>query len=182
MIHWLFLCLYIAGFFLIGDTISGILRLEFNSWVERLGLAFVIGTGILALLFFYFSLFHVFTGRLFLLIVYAVFALLYSIFHPPFFLYSAKHKKHLVIIGVIIFLFFIFFAMAAVMVPINAGDALSIWGMKAKMLFYNGVYCIRNQKLIIPHLSYPLLVPILESEFYHLINNIDDRVIKLIHS
>lgn len=67
--------------------------------------------------------------------------------------------------------------------PLLAFDARAIWGMKAKILFYErGIY---GEDFLDPerlhfHQRYPLLLPLAQCFIYHFIGGVDDRYVKVI--
>lgn len=70
----------------------------------------------------------------------------------------------------------------ALQLPLE-GDAKQIWGYKAKILYYEGLYSpdFHDASQIHQHPNYPLLIPILEAWTYSFAGQIDDRSIKVLH-
>jgi hypothetical protein len=96
--------------------------------------------------------------------------------------FNKKDLLSLFSVTVILVMFLIVIGDSMLM-PVYSGDAYAIWGLKAKVLFYEGFKSnyFHNPNLGYSHLDYPLLVPMLISGVYSILGTADDSYGKIIY-
>ena len=164
--------------------------------LEWLGLAFGLGTGLVAMGMFYLAYWgiHLNTRNvvgLALALGFLLTLLSYALGRGPATSYlktevrqSSKALRPFdVWLGLIICLPGIMLLLNTVSKPLQAFDARAIWGMKAQILFHQeGIYGedFFDRERLHAHQRYPLLIPLAECFVYHLIGRADDRYARVL--
>jgi len=168
--------------------ISLIFRKSERSLSEILLLSFSIGTGLMALISF--NLLMVFPKQYpafifiggFLVFCILVFLLVKGLgIIPSFQLFKAEPLS--LFSTVTILVMFLIVCAHSLFMPLYEWDAFAIWGLKAKVLFHEGLGSgyFSNPNLAYSHLDYPLLVPFLMSlGVYTSLSHGDEITCKLI--
>lgn len=179
---------------IIGETVNSIVfknRFK-DSFSLRFSLAYGLGTGVLGLLLFYLSYLgsQLNVANLFFLTspFIAIFIFKFVRNFKPFpssSLIKRLFKKNsiidyflisLIIISLILIMFKTLF------LPMHFSDDRTQWGLKAKILYHDKT--IYSEDFFDPlriklHISYPFLVPLLESSFYSFMGEMNDRLAKM---
>ena len=160
---------------------------------ERLALGFAVGTGLLTwemLVFHTFGFSFSVIGLLAPLLGFSLAAFLFARRHWPkgrsesslaFASVSFRRLEWLLIAAIVIETSAVFFH--AWLLPMEAYDAVSNWGLKAKAIFLAGRIpesFLRNPNYEVFHPDYPLLVPLLESYIYRCIGDLREVSAKMV--
>ena len=193
MVELLLLFAWLAFVLLIGfSAISLACKNIFYSPLELAALSYGIGLGLvtveMAALSFFSIKFNIFSLTIFWT-PFITAALLVS-FKKNIFSFSqdtAANGKPLslwekfFISGITVEVFYAFFR--ALIRPIEAYDAIAIYGIKSKIFFLaksipQGFFT--NFKDFVPHIEYPLLIPLAETSFYTFLNSLNDVLVKIL--
>jgi hypothetical protein len=84
--------------------------------------------------------------------------------------------------GVIAFeVLYVFFR--ALIKPMESYDSIAIYALKAKIFYLNKMIppdFFKNFGSLVPHIEYPLLIPLAEAQFYTFLGSLDDLLVKMI--
>ncbi len=171
-----------VGFILKNDAQAGIL--------ERAGLSFAIGSGIITLLMFVCA---------FLGVKFPVLYLTLCLFSGLIFFWAIRKNLMKIrdylkafsyrptlgqkIILPAIALIFLYFSFHAMITPLSYWDSWAIYGFKAKALFFaQGIPLnfFTDSTKAYAHLDYPLLLPMLEAWVYTALNSWNDQLVNVI--
>ncbi len=170
---------------LLGTIITFLLDKEDNSIYYRIALSYIVGSVIFSWFLFIFSLIFSFYPSfqlVFLLTTVLIISLLF--FSLSFRQQIKKFLRKSEIVKLFIFIiFFIYWEIGSISVPLFNYDELTQWGAKGVFLFY-------EKKPLIPpfmseyffhgHKKYPLLIPYLESWIHYSIGKVELSVCKII--
>ena len=94
---------------------------------------------------------------------------------------KASFVEKLFIFGILFEVLYVFFR--ALIQPIESYDAIAIYAIKAKIFYMAGAIpgnFFTAFKDIVPHIEYPLLVPLSETSLFAFIGNLNDLLVKII--
>lgn len=181
------LCPLILGF----ACVNFILKKDCQAGIlEKTGLSFTIGSGLLTLLMFICSFLGIKFPALYLILclfsgLILALAIRKNLNGIKDSLNIFRYKPGLAqkIIIPVIALIFLYFSFHALVTPLSYWDSWAIYGFKAKALYLNqGIPLgfFTDSTKAYAHLDYPLLLPLLEAWAYTALNSWNDQLVNII--
>ncbi len=188
--------LYIGLIISLGYVIVSIIyKSECIALSECMGLSIAIGAGTMSSILFWFSLAGLAPSRIVISLIAIMVFGLFLIEKRFHWLVKIKpinctipnfNINYILLIFPLTLLFFLFFAVCihAIGFPLYEWDAFSIWGLKAKVLYYESLASrpdyFYDVSLSYSHLDYPLGVPFIIAGLYSILGTVNDQWGKII--
>lgn len=182
-----FLAMLTSGYVVVSFAFKG----KAHSFIETVSLSMLLGAGTVSVIFFWLTLIGLKPARSIILIIFCIASLFLTFLHhkkktAPL-IFPGKLIKnewfYFVIVGIVLIFMFGIVTAHSLCMPLYDIDAYSLWGLKAKALYYEGFSDgghFYQLPLSFSHLNYPLLVPFLISGVYAAIGQVHDLIGKII--
>lgn len=172
---------YVLGITLVGYCVQSLIVKDTVSILEKLGISYGIGVGLLAFQLFIYSLLGIGWNSVVVIlpwIIVVVWAYTKGAFYKNYFAFVEKPSKINLLLAILILLLLIFVGIEAVNKPVSAWDGWSIWLMKAKLFYID--QAIKPFIFSYTNSDYPIVVSLVASFFYKIVGIVDDRSVLFI--